>query len=298
MKNHNLTFTVAIPTYYGGFGLVKTAKSIINSKRVGKFRFIVSVDGNPLQREVKSQLRKLGVEVIENKQRGGQVTRIKQNISLSQSEIIILTQDDVIFDKYAIANILNAFKENPKATMVGAKILPTPAKTFFEKIVEIGIKINYLTGKNWENGDNYLLASGRCLAFRATQAKKLNIPDEVINSDAFLYFENKRKSGRFITVDTAIVYNKSPQNLKEHLKQSKKFQYSQEELSKYQKIELAKEYSVPKSLMVLSFLRELLKSPIYTICFMFVFVYTRLLGRNMYSGATRFWSTDVSTKKI
>ena len=298
MKNYNLTFTVSIPTYYGGFGLVKTAKSIINSKRVGKFRFIVSVDGNPLQREVKSQLRKLGVEVIENKQRGGQATRIKQNISLSQSEIIILTQDDVIFDKYAIANILNAFKENPKATMVGAKILPTPAKTFFEKIVEIGIRINYLTGKNWENGDNYLLASGRCLAIRTTHAKKLNIPDEVINSDAFLYFENKRKNGRFLAVDTAIVYNKSPQNLKEHLKQSKKFQYSQEELSKYQKIELAKEYSVPKSLMAKVYLSEFLKIRIYRGLFILIFIYTRTMGRNMYSGATRFWATDVSTKKI
>ena len=298
MKNSSLTFTVAIPTYYGGYGLIKTAKSIINSKGVGKFRFLVSVDGNPLQGEVKNQLKKLGVEVIENKQRGGQVTRIKQNISLTKTEIVILTQDDVIFDKYAIANILNALEKNPKVTMVGAKILPIPAKTFFEKIIETGIKVNYFTGKNWENGDNYLLASGRCLAFRTTHVKKLNIPDEVINSDAFLYFENKRKNGRFLAVDTAIVYNKSPQNLKEHLKQSKKFQYSQEELSKYQKIELAKEYSVPKSLMAKVYLSEFLINPIYTSLFILIYIYTRTMGRNMYSGATRFWTTDVSTKKI
>src|SRR3990167_2604010 len=133
MRSHNYLITVTIPTYYGGFGLVKTARSIISSKRVGKFRFIVSVDGNPLQRGIKAQLRKLGVEVVENKKRGGQVTRIKQNISLTRSEIVILTQDDVIFDKYAIANILNAFEKNPGVTMVCAKILPTPAKTFFEK---------------------------------------------------------------------------------------------------------------------------------------------------------------------
>lgn len=298
MKNHSLTFTVAIPTYYGGFGLLKTAKSILESKNVGKFRFIVSVDGNPLQREVKNQLKKLGVEVIENKKRGGQVVRIKQNISLTKTEIVILTQDDVVFDKYAIADILNAFKENPKATMVGAKILPIPVKTFFEKIIETGIKVNYLTGKNWENGDNYLLASGRCLAFRTTQAKKLNIPNEVINSDAFLYFENKRKNGRFLAIDNAIVYNKSPQNLKEHLKQSKKFQYSQEELSKYLKIDLAKEYSVSKSLMAKVYLSEFIKNPIYTALYILIFIYTRIIGKNMYSGATRFWSTDISTKKI
>ena len=298
MKKDNLTFTVAIPTYYGGFGLVKTAKSIINSKGVGKFRLIVSVDGNPLQKEVKAQLKKLGAEDIENKKRGGQVTRIKQNISLTNSEIIILTQDDVLFDKHAIANILNAFKKNPNVTMVGARILPTPAKTFFEKIIETGIKVNYFTGKNWKNGDNYLLASGRCLAFKTTQAKKLSIPEEVINADAFLYFENKRKNGQFLAVDTAVVYNKSPQNLKEHLKQSKKFQYSQEELSKYMDASLVKEYSFPKALMVRAFINEFLKNPVYTGLYVLISIYTRIMGKNMYSGATRFWSTDVSTKKI
>ena len=298
MKKDDLTFTVAIPTYYGGFGLVKTAQSIISSKGVGKFRLIVSVDGNPLQQEVKAQLKKLGVEVIENKQRGGQVTRIKQNISLTNSEIIILTQDDVLFDKHAIANILNAFKKNPNVTMIGAKLLPTPAKTFFEKIVGIGINVNYFLGKNWNNGDNYLLASGRCLAFRTFQAKKLNIPDEVINSDAFLYFENKRRKGKFLLADDAIVYNKSPQNLKEHLKQSKKFQYSQEELSKYLDVSLVKEYSSPRVLMAKAFINEFLRNPVYTGLYILISIYTRIMGKNMYSGATRFWSTDISTKRI
>lgn len=298
MKKNNLTFTVGIPTYYGGLGLVKTAKNILSSRKVEKIRFIVSVDGNPLALEVKNQLKKFGVEVIENKKRGGQVARIKQNISLTKSEIVILTQDDVLFDKFAIANILDAFKKNPKVTMISAKILSVPAKTIFEKIVEIGVRINYLIGKNWQNGDNYLLASGRCLAFRTSQAKKLDIPDEIINSDAFLYFENKRKNGQFLAVDNAIVYNKSPQNLKEHLKQSKKFQYSHEELSKYLKIDLVKEYSVPKSIMAKVYLSEFLKNPIYNSLYILIFIYTRIIGRNMYSGATRFWATDVSTKKI
>ena len=190
-----------------------------------------------------------------------------------------MTQDDVLFDKHAIANILNAFKKNPNVTMVGARILPTPAKTFFEKIIETGIKVNYFTGKNWKNGDNYLLASGRCLAFKTTQ-------------------ENKRKNGQFLAVDTAVVYNKSPQNLKEHLKQSKKFQYSQEELSKYMDASLVKEYSFPKALMVRAFINEFLKNPVYTGLYVLISIYTRIMGKNMYSGATRFWSTDVSTKKI
>lgn len=298
MKKNDLTFTIVIPTYYGDPGIIKTVKSIMASNGVGKLRVIVTVDGNPLKPKVKAGLKKLGTEVIENKKRGGQVARIKQGMRLANSKYIILTQDDVLFDKYAISNIQEAFRKNPQATMVAAKILPMPAKIIFEKIIEVGIKVYYLAGKKWSKGDNYLMSSGRCLAFKTAHAKKLFIPDDVINSDAYLYFENKRKRGKFFAIENAIIYNKSPQNITEHLKQSRKFQYSQEELSKYLNIDLAKEYSVPFLLLVKALISEFIRNPIYTYLYFLVFTYTRVKGRNMYSGAKRFWSTDLSTKKI
>lgn len=298
MKKNDLTFTIVIPTYYGDPTVIKTVKSIMASNGIGNLRVIVTVDGNPLKPEVKAGLKKLGTEVIENKKRGGQVVRIKQGISLAKSDYVILTQDDVLFDKYAIANIQEAFSKNPKITMVAARILPMPAKTVFEKIIEVGIKVYYLTGKKWNKGDNYLMSSGRCLAFKTVHAKKLFIPDDVINSDAYLYFENKRKRGKFFAIENAIVYNKSPQNLTEHLKQSKKFQYSEEELSKYLDIDLTKEYKAPSLLLLKTFTAEFVRNPVFAFLYFLVFIYTRIKSKNMYSGAKRFWSTDLSTKKI
>lgn len=298
MKKQSLDLTVGIPTYYGGSGLVKTAKSILSSKGVGKFRFIVCVDGNPLEKEIEKELKDLGVEVVFSAKRGGQVARIKQMIGLTRTDLLILTQDDIKYEPDTLAKIVKAFEDNPHVTMVSARLYSLPAKTFFESVIEVGVRLTHKAGDNWRSGDNYLLASGRCLAFRTEFVKKLDIPEEVINSDAYFYFENKRKGGKFLALTDAVVYNKSPQTLKEQLKQSRKFQYSLEELNNYIDVNAEEEYQILKSVAPRAYLSELARSPLETIAYMAMFLYTRIAGKNMYSNAKRFWETDKSTKEV
>ena len=236
---NSLSLTVGIPTYYGGPALVRAVESILASRGVEKFRIIVSVDGNPLKEEVSRRLRELGVDVIENAVRGGQVARIKQMITLCNTDILVLTQDDVQFEPSALAEIVKTFADHSDTTMIGARVKAAPAESLFESAVEVGVRMTHYIGDRWNDENNYLLSSGRCLAFRSYMAKKLTIPEEVINSDAYLYFENKRLGGVFRSVTNAIVYNKSPQKISEHIKQSKKFEYSQAELSRYLHIYLS-----------------------------------------------------------
>lgn len=292
------SLTVGIPTYYGGPGLVEAAKSVLASKKVEKFRFIVCVDGIPLDKKIEKHLKDLGVEVVFSKVRGGQVARIKQIISLAKSDLLLLTQDDIRFEPDTLFKIIKTFETNPDVTMIGARVLPVPARTFFEKIIEVGVSLTHRIGMLWNDGDNYLMSSGRCLAFRTGFIKKFQIPEEVINSDAYLYFENKKKGGIFKHLPDVAVYNKSPQNLKEHLKQSRKFQYSLEEISRYINFGLNKEYSVPASLKLRAYFEKFIKNPFWTLLYCFVFLYTRTQQKNMYSKAKRFWETDKSTKKI
>ncbi len=292
-----LNLTVGIPTYYGGPGLVKATKSILSSKGVDKFRFIVCVDGNPLDKKTEKQLKSLGVEVVFSIERGGQVARIMQIIGLTNTDLLILTQDDIRYEKDTIAKIIKAFEENPEVTMVSARLHPLPAKTYFESAIEAGVILTHKIGDAWRNGDNYLLSSGRCLAFRTNFIKKLSIPEEIINSDAYLYLENTRKGGKFLALTDAVIFNKSPQTLDEQLKQSRKFQYSMEELTKYVNTDLSEEYKVPKLISIPAYLEELVKHPLATIGYLTLFLYTRLAGKNMYSNAKRFWETDKSTKE-
>ncbi|MEK7706393.1 MAG: hypothetical protein AAB380_00140, partial [Verrucomicrobiota bacterium] len=59
--------------------------------------------------------------------------------------------------------------------------------------------------------------------FRTSVLKQFTIPETLINADAYLYFEHKRRGGVFRHLPHALVYNQSPLRLREHLKQTKKF---------------------------------------------------------------------------
>lgn len=289
--------TIGIPTYYGGPALVKAVESIMASRGVDPFRLIVCVDGNPLAPEIESELVKLGAEVVFSAQRGGQVARIKQIIGLCDTDILILTQDDIRFEPDTLARILETFECHPEATMVGARVLPAPAETFLEKIIEVGVRLTHRIGDLWNHGDNYLLASGRCLALRTEMAKRLEIPDEVINSDAYLYFENKAKGGKFVTASEAKVYNRSPQKLREYVKQSKKFQFSKLNVEDYFRHDMGAEYAVPLSIEIRAGLAEFVAHPLVTPLYLILRLYAQM-GRNPFLKAKRFWDTDVSTKSV
>lgn len=289
-------FTVGLPTYYGAPAIIKTIESILASEGVDKFRLIVTVDGNPLKPEIETKLKELGVEIIFNEQRGGQTARIKQLLDICQTEILILTQDDVIFAPCTISEILKAFDNDADLTMIGTNIKPTPSSTFFENIIKVGVDIRDRAGLRWNDGDNYLMSNGRCLAFRFPFAKQFQIPEVIINSDAYLYFENKKNHGKFISLQSAVVFNKSPLKLKEHAKQSRRFVNSRNELEEYFKSDLKKEYHIPRYLILMASFREFLRAPIKSIIYSAVSIYVRV-GNIKPKKIKRFWETDISTKR-
>lgn len=292
------TFTVGIPTYYGGPSLVRAVESIRASRGVGEFRLIVCVDGKPLAPAIRSRLVELGVDILMAEQRGGQVARIKQMIAATDTDLLILTQDDIRFDAVALGRLVAAFGDDSSRTMVAAHIAPEPAQTLFERIVEVGVRAIHWVGSRWREGDTYLLANGRCLAFRTAAIRGFEIPEEVINSDAYLYFENRRRGGSFVACAGAVVYNKSPLHLAEHVKQHKKFEYSLDELSRYfRRDDLMRDYAVPRSLLLRALGVQFLQSPVLTLAYVVVQVYVNL-HRTTYRGVTRFWDTDVSTKRV
>lgn len=290
--------TIGIPTYYGGPSLVETVNSIRASSTYSDARIVICVDGVPLKKSIEKALQERSVDIVFSEVRGGQVARIKQIIGLCKTPLLVLTQDDIMLDPNALEKIVLTFEQNPKTTMVAACELPTKPVTLFEKILASGYESALWIGEHWNNADNYLLPSGRCLAFRTAHVQKFFLPEEIINSDTYLYFENKRLKGVCQYVKSAIVYNPLPQKLKEHVNQSRKFAISQKENQRYFKRDLTHEYAIPTSLKVKGLLRSVSKQPLYTVAYLAINVYTRIVGRNLFAHATRFWDTDSSTKRV
>ncbi|QQS39493.1 hypothetical protein IPM62_02680 [Candidatus Woesebacteria bacterium] len=294
MKNQSIT--VAISTRHGAVNLVKTAESIVKSINVDKFRFIVIADTLPIKDSHLKKLKALGIEVHEYKKSRSLSAKLKQIVTMTKSGILVFTQDDLLFDKHALAEISKVM-EDKSVTEVSSRIVPFPAQTTLEKIIEIGVNGVYKAGKMWNDSDNYLVASGRCMAFKVSTLKKMKIVDGITNLDAYLYFENKRVGGKFKFAKNSIVYNKSPMVVNEHMRQSSRFQYSKDELEKYFG-DLTTEYQVPLLIYLAAFASMFISHPIYSGLYLFLFVYTRVSKLNRKKILNPLWKVDSSTKKI
>lgn len=297
-SNKKLSLTVGIPTCYGGWSLVETARTIRASKGTGDFRFIVVADRTPLSSEVKRELKKLKVELHWNDSEGSQNKKLKQMVEKLNTDIFIYTQDDITFLPDTILNIITFFKQNPEITMTGARILPLSPITFFEHVMATGVSIVDTMSHNWKNGNNYLASSGRCLGFRVSQIKKYRIPEQVINGDMYHYLENRRLGGRFKQCPSAKVYIRCPQRFKDQVGPSSRFQIQKEELQQYFNWDISSEYKIPFHIYLVAILQESFHNHIFVPLYFGLYFLTRIFKQSKKIVTDPVWKVDPSTKNI
>ena len=277
-----LSFTVGVTTCYGDVSIIDTVKSIRNSKNVGNFKFILIADRVALTAEIKKALKELRVDLIENKTESSLVRKQKQILSLTKTDLIIFTQDDVLFAPNTLSAVVKRFERHPKTTMIS--------------ILNIGTNIANKFAKYWNFGDNYLSVIGRFMAFKTDTINKFRMPD-VSSVDTFYYLENKRVNGTYEYLSNIPVYFKNPQNMTEHLRKSSRFQFSMLEMSHYFN-HLSNEYNVPKLVQLRGFGEQFLESPFMTVFYILIYLYTRLLKMRPNVVLNTAWDIDVSTKKV
>jgi cellulose synthase/poly-beta-1,6-N-acetylglucosamine synthase-like glycosyltransferase len=297
-KNKYPSFTVGITTCYGDASIIETVKSIRGQRDVGKFRFIIVADRVPISKTLKKALHKYKVELIENSTEGSQIKKQKQILEKTDTEILIFTQDDVLYKPYAFNKILRAFANDPKLTMLSVRNQHVKPQTFFEDVINVGTRIANNIARAWNSGDNYLSCVGRCIAMKTSWLKKnITVPEVVATTDAFYYFSNKNQGGKFKYLPDAEVFFRNPQNITEHLRKSSRFQYSEMEMNQYFG-DLSKYYAVPKTIAIKAVAAEFTKKPVQTVCYLAVNLYTKINRLRPCKVLNPIWEVDLSTKNI
>ncbi len=302
MKNNTLkkplTLTIGIPTCYGGESLVETAESIYASTSIGKIQFIIVADRTPLTPKIQTRLKELGVSVTWNTKEGSQFKKLNQIVEEAKNGIFVFTQDDIMFERSTLSHILKAFEKDTKLTMLGIRVLPLKPYTFIESTLATMVRLVDTIGRSWNKGNNHLMASGRCLAFRTDAIKKFRIPNAVVNGDMFLYLENKRLGGKFAYSEQAKVFIRCPQTIKDQIGPSSRYQYSQQELKNYFKFEIKDEYKIPVLNILIGVTKEIMKNPLTTFAYFGVYIYTRIKKQPVSIASKTVWDVDESTKSV
>lgn len=298
MKTKKLSVTVGITTCYGGESILETVKSIRASEGIKNFRFILVADREPISSKIKKELAKYNVELIENKVEGSQFKKKKQILRLCNTDLIIFTNDDVLFAKNTLNTVINEFQKNKKVTLISVNNQPLQSNSLVENAVNVGTNIVNRIARKWNSGDNYLSVIGRFEATRTNWIKRyFELKDDVVSSDQYIYFENKKHGGVYKYLPTVSVYFRNPQNLKEHLKKSSRFQYSKAEMSRYFGY-VSSDYKIPRLIFLKAIIREFMTNPIFFTLYILISLYTRFFKLPSKESLNPIWEVDLSTKKI
>ena len=297
-QNKQPTLTVGIPTCYGGESLVATIKSLRQSRGVPFFRLVVVADRTPILDEIKRELKQMGVELYWNKKEGSQMKKVKQMIAMLDTDIFVHTQDDIIFHPDALSEILKAFEMDPGVTMIGSRILPLPPHGSFEAGMASMVRLVDRISRRWNRGDNRLMASGRCLSYRVSHLKKFDIPDEIINSDMFMYSMNKKLGGKFHASRDSVIYIRAPQSFRDQIGPSSRFQFQKDEIAEYLDVEDLRDYAIPVRAFIPAVIAESMAHPLALLWYVGIFIMTRLKRQEGKIVRNPVWEVDQSTKEI
>jgi cellulose synthase/poly-beta-1,6-N-acetylglucosamine synthase-like glycosyltransferase len=296
-RNRQLTLTVGLTTCYGDPSIVETIKSYRASKGIKKFNIILIADTVPLSADIKRDLRNLGVDITENRTPSSQIRKQKQIIAKCTTDILVLTQDDVLIDPNALATVLHTFERSPKTTLISIRNQPLPPFTAFEAALCVGTELANDMAASWRHGDNYLAVVGRFMALRTSQLRKMTLRTEVATSDAYYYLENKRVGGMLTYLPGVAIYFRNPQRFDEHRRKSSRFAYSQMEMTRYFG-PLDGEYHVPFSIRLSCMAAKCIKYPVRFCQYIAILLATRLHPLPSDNVLNPIWKVDVSTKSI
>lgn len=144
MLNSYPNVSIVFPNFNGGKEPLDCLKSIYHlNYPKGKIAVIVidnnSTDGSDLV------IKKLypGVKLIKNKQNLGFAKAINQAVKISKGQLILITNDDVVFEKNSLKISAEYLSNHPEAGIVGGKIY---YKNRPNKVCSSGFVMNKWTG--------------------------------------------------------------------------------------------------------------------------------------------------------
>jgi hypothetical protein len=193
-------------------------------------------------------------------------------------------------------SIVNCFANDHKLGLVGGHDKPLKSVSFFQSIVVTWVSHWQRMTRpvnNWISPHN---SHGCLLALSRDFANNIKLPENLPGNDLFIFYENMNLGFNFEFCKDAIVYFKTPANLKDFVNQSVRFSKSGNYINSYfphlrynfnmKFVDKVKSYAI-------SLFTEPIRFPIALMLQFVIAVYTMANNKTYASGA---WATIKSSK--
>lgn len=301
--NKKISVTVGIPTYKAGKSLVYTLNSLYEVGNIENIsNILVAVDGSKIKKYILDKIKHPKLKIVYYKKRLGQSKRMNCIAKISNSDVLVFGNDDIIFAKNSILNVIKEYTSK-KSDLICPRVESLKPRNLLESSLAASDYVKRQIIKMSTKNQSYLIANGRFLALSKRIYKKLNLPKNLINSDSYIYFWASKNKYKINGLDKIACYFRQPSKYSEYVNQVNKFNLSFLENSKYFKSSFLKKYYY---ISIFSKIRALLSAfkikPFYTTTYIMYFLSVRLsnyLNLNDKSYIKKgYWKTDFSTKSL
>jgi len=298
-----VTVTVAVSAYNEAKNIRAFLNSVIQQKQVGYVleKILVISDGSRDKtvleaKKVKSPL----IKIIEHEKRVGKSTHLNTIYQDLKSDILVQSDCDVIFaDPLTIYHLIAPLKKQALVGMVGGNPMPVKGKGFIEKAINVSVEPFLNFRKKINKGSNVFSADGRLLAFKKEIVQNITVPSNMIANDMYAYFACLSQQSKYAFAEKAVVLFRSPQNLKDHVRQNTRFRAAPFRMQRHFSKELvSKELAIPYMLYIRELFYAFIQHPILSIFIYTINVYCRIKARITEYKLTAKWDMAISTKNI
>lgn len=295
--------TVAVSAFNEEKNILPFLRSVLKQEERGfKLKGIwVYSDGSEDKTAEKARsLKNKKIRVFSFKDRIGKSSRLNQIYKSLMTELLVQSDCDVAFDHpLVIHDLIQPLIKEKDVGMCGGNPVPAKAVTFIEKAVNCSFEPYQKLRWQVRGGDNIFSVDGRILAYKKELLKKIYVPEDMIANDAFTYYCCLTQNYKYRFVKTAVVVFRSPQTLRDQIRQNTRFESAEARMERYfPKTLVKKESKAPKWLLFANIGVQFLKHPVLSLTVLVINQYCRFKARLDERKLTAKWSIAVTTKRL
>lgn len=299
--NDKFYISIGIPAYNEEANIGHLIHAILKQKQDGfllKEIIVISDGSNDKTIEIMKTINDSRIITIDSKERKGKAKRLNEINDMFTGDILVLLDADIFpADNLFLKNIVSPIQKDEEVGLVGCENLPLESGTFFGRVIAFSTEFKNSVYKKWKGGNNIYMCSGAARAFSRDFVKKIQW-QSFVGEDAYSYFECIIKGYTFTFSETAKIYIKSPENFKDHMKQSARFINSKSEFrGHFSKDLIDKSYDIPNEIFKAEATAFFLKNPIMFTSYLAIYLYIKYNPqRRRYSN--NIWNPSTSSKSL
>lgn len=272
------TVTIGIPAYNEENNIKHLLKDLLR-QRVSSYvleEILVASDGSTDKTDsIVEKVKDTRVVLLSNARRQGKAARENDIIARAKGDILVfLDADTVISDRLFIEEIITPILKG-EADMTSGAIEPLPAKGFFERVLEVSMKLKTILFESYHGANNVNTCNGPVRAMTKKLYKRIHF-ELNDGEDMYSYYACKSFGARFVYTKRTVIRYRLPTTLRDHLKQSLRYRSAQKQVTDYfDPAMVAHEQIIPKSAYLIAGVKAL---PIIVMNPVHVLIYVLLLA--------------------